>query len=440
MSLSYETPEYLLDFQCLGSDCEDTCCQHWDIRLDKHHYRLLENLMQEDPQEQKLFQQYIQINDQAVTGDHDYACISMNQAGQCPMLTEDGLCNIQRRYGQQPLGNICAFFPRVISRCEQRIEMSGAMSCPEVVRRCLRSSGPLRYVRFQPSTLPRKRDYPIQRELPASKTDHYAQHFRQVRKAFLCIMEKHAFALDTRLFAVINLAHRLSENYHRDCGAQNEMQMQQVLYSSQQATKLEKLAEYLLTYENNEPLGIVVVHSILQIKQHSSPKENTSLLANQILQSYLDELQSQGKRVSTEDIQIKDFYHLFCQRNELCRQTFATELDNYLARYLENCIYREWFFTMPDTFTYMQMLLLRCAMLRYLIVSHPDMVQLAQRCVENTIAQEESHLAMQQLVVSVVYNFARAIDQNMAFLQVIYNALGEQQMMNYDFSLAFIKL
>ena len=28
-------------FQCLGGECEDTCCQHWDIRFDKLHYEKL---------------------------------------------------------------------------------------------------------------------------------------------------------------------------------------------------------------------------------------------------------------------------------------------------------------------------------------------------------------------------------------------------------------
>ena len=47
---------------------------------------------------------------------------------------------------------------------------------------------------------------------------------------------------------------------------------------------------------------------------------------------------------------------------------------------------------------------------------------------------------LKQRIVYIIYNFSRNIDQNHEFLKVVYNALSEQTMLNFDFSPAFIKI
>jgi hypothetical protein len=42
-------------------------------------------------------------------------------------------------------------------------------------------------------------------------------------------------------------------------------------------------------------------------------------------------------------------------------------------------------------------------------------------------------------IVEIVYLYARSIDHNLTFLQVVYQAMLEQQMMTFDYSMAFIK-
>ncbi len=39
-------PEYMKEFQCIGSECEDTCCAGWRVSVDKDtfmKYRQVEN-------------------------------------------------------------------------------------------------------------------------------------------------------------------------------------------------------------------------------------------------------------------------------------------------------------------------------------------------------------------------------------------------------------
>lgn len=97
------------------------------------------------------------------------------------MLDDKGLCSIHAKHGVTVLGNVCTMFPRVISRCENTVELSGALSCPEVVRNCIDDKTPLKLKRFKTSDLPRSKNYPIQRELIDIDDDVYSENFRFVR-------------------------------------------------------------------------------------------------------------------------------------------------------------------------------------------------------------------------------------------------------------------
>ena len=432
MSLNYKTPGYFKEFQCLGGECPDTCCQQWDIKLDREHYNLLSELMKTKVDHKNLFEKYIKINEQPVTGDHDFAYIAMNENGQCPMLEESGLCSLHGQYGVEPLGNICAFYPRVISRCEQDIEMSGAMSCPEVARLCLNESSPVTSSRFKLTDLPRQKNYPIHRELPHLGNDYYAQNFKTVRSALQNILAETAFGIDTRLYTLATFANRISDIYHKDCIDPQPLLTDVINKTISDITRLD---EFVRNYESQEPVGLIVIHSILQIKQQRFPAEHISQMAELCYQGYIDELNPDTNNSDVNATELQKAYH---KRINEFNNTFPGKLDQYLSRYLENCLYREWFYTMPDVFTYIQMLLIRMAILRFLILSHPEIMSLVKQQLDGPSDSLEPVLL--EKVVYVVYNFARAIDQNTAFMQVIFNAVSEQDMMNYDYSLAFIDL
>lgn len=41
-------PEYLKDFTCIGSTCEETCCKNWKITVDKETYKKYKRLKNND--------------------------------------------------------------------------------------------------------------------------------------------------------------------------------------------------------------------------------------------------------------------------------------------------------------------------------------------------------------------------------------------------------
>ena len=418
MSISYKTPASFSNFSCLGGDCEDTCCRNWKVKLDRHHYDVLKKVMSEHDDEKSMFEQYIHLNESAITSDYDYAFIRMGVNGYCAMLDDKGLCSIHAKHGVSVLGDVCTMFPRVISRCDDTLELSGALSCPEVVRNCIDEKQPLKLKRFKPSDLPRSKNYPIQRESSNLDDDFYSENFNLVRRSIMEIMADEVQTLETRLYTVANLAHIISTFYYRGCGNPAYDQLETTLAELSNNDFVSKLDAFIKDYDAGSPISMIVVHSILSIKLQQANNENISQLYEEIIQAH------NANNENVADVltqQLKKTHHALDSDSQ-------EYIDKAITRYIINCLFREWFTSMPDPFTYIQMLLVRTSIIRTLI--YLDVGRGMK------LTQHE----LKQRIVYIMYNFARNIDQNLEFLKVVYNALSEQTMINFDFSPAFIRI
>ena len=64
-----------------------------------------------------------------------FAIIKMSTAtGQCPMLSEGGLCSVQQVHGEDMLSHICKTYPRIVHSIQGVTETSLTLSCPEAAR------------------------------------------------------------------------------------------------------------------------------------------------------------------------------------------------------------------------------------------------------------------------------------------------------------------
>lgn len=432
MAAEYKSPAYMQEFRCLGGDCEDTCCQHWDIRFDKSHYEKLRDAVQADPQQQQLFETFIVLNAAGQSSDRDYARINMNADGYCPFLDNAGLCQLHARYGVAPLSNICAFFPRVLSSFAERVEMTGALSCPEVVRQCLLSDDAEQaFVDFDPAILPRSEDIPLTRVVPGNEIDFYASQFPSVREAMLWLAQADKYAFETRLYFLSNFSHRLAPWYHQGC-AQNQKLLNEELARIRSAKTLGTLDNYYFQYVTAEPVALVVIQAVLQLRIQLAPDDKLSRMATGIFAHYREQIQAQGDMdVYGDNLPPEQLWQVYQQRWDRLNTQYGVRLEQCLSRYLINCLQREWFVSLPDPFVYIHLLTIRLAILRFLIASHPQ--------VQHLLAQQRDSSEIDKQLVEIVYLFARGVDHNLAFLQVVYQAMAEQQMMSFDYAMPFIK-
>ena len=128
------TPTYAAAFHCIGTDCEDHCCKHWDIPLDKRTFAQYQLF----PAEKlgAVVRDFVTISP-AGSPDGLYAHIRRQKSGTCPFFGPDRLCGIQKEYGATLLSASCSIYPRSLSHVDAVLEGTLSLSCPEVARNVL---------------------------------------------------------------------------------------------------------------------------------------------------------------------------------------------------------------------------------------------------------------------------------------------------------------
>lgn len=112
-------------FKCTADKCKFTCCTGWDINVDTETY----NKWRENDGLNYLLDnvRFIKNN-----GKNTYL-IKKQTKGECPLLSDEGLCNIVISHGDEYLSSTCKGFPRIENDFEDIKELTLSCSCPEVV-------------------------------------------------------------------------------------------------------------------------------------------------------------------------------------------------------------------------------------------------------------------------------------------------------------------
>ncbi len=122
-------PQYTKAFQCIGSECEDTCCHGFAVTIDKATYLRYEGNAEFRP---GLETHFTRIEGNAT--DAAFARIRLTPDYNCPFLTRDRLCGIQIKHGSEYLSEVCVSYPRTSRRIDGLIEKALYLSCPEAAR------------------------------------------------------------------------------------------------------------------------------------------------------------------------------------------------------------------------------------------------------------------------------------------------------------------
>jgi len=139
-------PQYMQQFQCIGSECEDTCCAGWAVTIDKATYRKYRNCR--DNELQDSFQKNLTRNRNNPT-DATYAKMKLKEDLSCPFLNHQKLCSIQLRLGEDHLSHTCRTYPRAYNLIDGVIEKSATMSCPEAARLALLNPNKMEFTHIE---------------------------------------------------------------------------------------------------------------------------------------------------------------------------------------------------------------------------------------------------------------------------------------------------
>ena len=204
-------PHYADSFRCIGSACEDTCCQGWSIPIERQTWEKYQNLP--DVPLRALMQATIVPQPAGADGAEavPFAKIRMTAENQCPLLTEEKLCRVQVECGESFLSHTCKVYPRVVNTVDGAPDMSLSLSCPEAARRVLLDpdllSKGLTEIAGQASA-----ESGSQSDAPASggaARFRPLAHFWPIRATVLHLLKERTYPLWQRLFLLGLLCRRL---------------------------------------------------------------------------------------------------------------------------------------------------------------------------------------------------------------------------------------
>ena len=103
-------PAYYDDFHCLAEGCKLSCCKGWSITFNKKDFLSLKR-QQGSPDLNARMETGLRRIRKGPMAEKFYGEFNMD-SGVCPLLREDGLCQLQREKDHGALPHVCRHYPR----------------------------------------------------------------------------------------------------------------------------------------------------------------------------------------------------------------------------------------------------------------------------------------------------------------------------------------
>ncbi len=428
----FVAPRYMTRFECIGSRCEDTCCHGWGVMVDKKHYSRLKHEMDHSKQDRELFQKSLKRNRGADAGESNYASIRLLPEANCPFLDGENLCSIQRRWGESMLPDGCALFPRFIAHVGDQTELSATLSCPEIARLCLLEKDSMDFVEIDQTRIPRSS---LGKTMPSQAKDPYLLYFNDIRLVVLKLLSFEEYPVSIRLFFITYFAEHTRDFFYKDTKQFDELRLSEEINRITRREIMEELHQMFLATDVKSPLVMQMITYLLRERLYVGTARLRQSIeeicrtdkGNQPNAFFTDTL-DQGETSSEE---LGDIYS---RRKDRCLTLWGDRIDRYFTNYAKNYWIKEWYTDSSNLLVHAENLLVRIAILRFLLFSHP-----ALKMAENLgdIAAQEK--VLDQTAVEVFQKFSREMEHSKRFLENIQKTMEAQQMQSLAYALFLLK-
>lgn len=179
---------FLKDFQCLGAECEDTCCKGWGMQLTRETVDLYRR-------------QAPELMEAVDNGESEFIMKRDPKTDYCVKF-DQGLCSIHRDYGTAFLGDACHFYPRITRKLGNRSLMTAALSCPEAARLALFTPAGFAWEEIPTERLP----YSLKEYLPDALEEDQAL---SIHHGFLALVQDEAMSAERMMACIGSVARSL---------------------------------------------------------------------------------------------------------------------------------------------------------------------------------------------------------------------------------------
>lgn len=190
-------PDYVTQFQCIGSECINNCCSNWNIIIDDKTYKKYKNSNHPllKGKHKELF-----IRDDKNT------YIKLREDGFCPLLNDNKLCSMHAELGHKSLADVCKIYPRVCKIIDGERELSLSTSCEAAAKLILEKKDGISFT-YKDLDLPLDRPnvYNINQE------QLIGRNFWGIRTLFIQILQHKDITLNKRLMLIVTIINVLKD-------------------------------------------------------------------------------------------------------------------------------------------------------------------------------------------------------------------------------------
>lgn len=407
---------YMTRFACIGSACEETCCGGgWSIAVDEPHHRALTKAMSGTPEERAELAAALEPAASTEAKKKAPFRLKLVDDGSCTFLQPDRLCSIYRRYGDDAVPNACAIFPRHVSVIGDRVELAGTLACPEAARLALLADDAFNLDVFDPSTLPRQ-CATIELALGGA----YESCFDYVRFTALEIMGRRDLPLGVRLFLCAYFGERTKGFFHRGATALDADRLAKEIALVLNPAVGEKWRGVLGAVRTQGPrAGQVLIHAL---RERLAASSRVSSLP-ELLRTVVANLVAAGAGVlqegsETYDLDPGKLLAVHARRRDGWETSHGPVIERALTNLARQFWMKEPYLQSPDLLVHAQKLILRMALVRFLLFSHPLLVD----------APADPDTAVERAVVDVVQKLARTMEHDSGFAAALDQLLADLQL------------
>ncbi|MEK4677528.1 flagellin lysine-N-methylase [Bacillus sp. FSL K6-2944] len=319
MKQNFFTSKYTSQFSCIGSKCEDNCCQgDWGVFISKEEYEGYQKL---DSENATNLLQYMEKNDNAISNGA-YATIQFNSAGRCSFLTEEKLCQIQLDHGLHTLCDTCKTYPRVIQKVQHSYYETCHLSCPEVARLVLLANTPFDWITSIDSNL--KTTF-----VGSSDIDRNLNYVKKMHKHITYFLTQKEYALTQRIRLIGIFVNRFCHALQNNIGTNKAMKLAQKQINIDLKNKNENMFDLKIS---------LLLHVILKI-ENALQSHDVSPRFEECLQLFKEGMKiKQGETVNQND-----FLQIYKHNYDAYYQPFFTKheqmLENYCSYYFQHQLF-----------------------------------------------------------------------------------------------------
>ncbi|MBE6688046.1 MAG: hypothetical protein E7588_02070 [Ruminococcaceae bacterium] len=184
--MSIFVPNHYNEFRCIAGDCKHNCCIGWEIDID---YQTLQKYKcSEDDIGERIRKN--------ISCCGDAYCFTLDANERCPMLNENGLCDIIIELGEDALCEICTEHPRFRNDFTHFTEKGIGLCCEQAARIVLTHTDAFSLICSDGSFLPRLTDHEkIIFELRESSFAILRDRSKSVKQRFELLAEEYGFSL-----------------------------------------------------------------------------------------------------------------------------------------------------------------------------------------------------------------------------------------------------